>query len=171
MTPILRRQEGRAAPAVRVIRYHAVERAQVQGFVDIEINGVLRLNGVNLMRDGSIRPGQLTPLIHNKRCYIDSIQVLDEDLRESLRTAILAAIQAHLETLPPEQRVKPPRQSGPRPSTDRMPAASAKPSAVPIKPKPVGTAVAKPRAGKPKLPPPVRLLANFSKRNAYETKT
>jgi hypothetical protein len=164
MTPILRRQEGRAAPAVRVIRYHAVERAQVQGFVDIEINGVLRLNGVNLMRDGSIRPGQLTPLIHNKRCYIDSIQVLDEDLRESLRTAILAAIQAHLETLPPEQRVKPPRPPESR-QPDKRPAASAKPlAAVPIKPKPAGPAVVKHPAGKPKLPPPVRLLSNFPRR-------
>jgi hypothetical protein len=159
-----------SAPAVRVIRYNACERALVQGFVDIEIDGRWRLNGLNLMRDGSMKPGQLTPMINRQRCFIDCIQVLDPDLREQLTNAILTAIHAHLETLPPEQRVKPPRPP------DRRPPASQKP--VPAKPQNTAPAHAKtaqimlpaapiqPKAvtEKPKLQPPPRLLANFQRR-------
>jgi hypothetical protein len=148
---------------VRVIRYHAVERERVQAFVDIKI-GILRLNGLHLMRDGSLEAARLTPLIHNKRAFIPAVEILDPRLLESLTTAIQEAIQEHLKTLPPEQRVKPPRPPESR-QPDKRPVASAKPlSAVPIKPKLAGPAVAKPPAGKPKLPPPVRLLANFPRR-------
>jgi hypothetical protein len=144
MNPIPRRHQSWSVPAVHVIRYNPVDRRRVQAFVDIQIDGVLRLNGIHLMRDGSVEARDLRPLIHHKRAFIPAIEILDPGLLESLTAAILAAIRAHLETLPPEQRVKPPRQSGPRPSTDRMPAASAKPLAVPIKAKPARTAVAKP---------------------------
>jgi hypothetical protein len=165
---------------VRVVRYSASDRALVQGFVDVEVDGWLRLNGVNLLRDGSIRPGQLTPLIAGRRCHIDSIQIIDDHLRKSLTASILAAIRAHLETLPPEQRVKPPRPPESR-QTDKQPAtvtAGAKPQSAPvqaksvpaalpgaaIKPKPIPAVRTKPPAGNPKLPPPVRLLANVPKR-------
>jgi hypothetical protein len=173
---------------VRVVRYNACARVAVQGFADIEIDGKWRLNGINLLRDGSIKAGQLTPLIHNRRCYIPSIEILDPDLRESLTAAILAAIHTHLESLPPDQRAKPARPPEPR-QTDERPtavAASAPPSpgkatakprhapvqakpapaalpAAPIKPKPIQTASTKP-AEKPSLPPPPRLLAHFPRR-------
>ena len=169
---------GRSAPAVRVIRYSASTRAAVQGFADVEIDGKWRVNGLNLMRDGSLKAGQLTPLIHNRRCSVDSIQIIDKDLRESLTAAILAAIRSHLETLPPGERVKPP-QPPERRKRDEQPAraaaASTKPQnapveakpasatlpATPIKPKPVQTVSVKPAAGNPSLPPPPRLLANL----------
>jgi hypothetical protein len=114
-------------------------------------------------------------MINRQRCFIDCIQVLDPDLRERLTDAILAAIHAHLETLPPDERMKPPRLPAPR-QTDERPAAiaSAEPQngtvhanpAPPaaVKPKPPGTVSAKPLAEKPKLLPPVRLLANFLRR-------
>jgi hypothetical protein len=79
---------NQAGPGVRVIRYQASERVLVQEFADVLIDGWLRLNGVNLMRDGSVRPGQLTPLIAGRRCRIDSIQVIDENLRKVLSDAI-----------------------------------------------------------------------------------
>ena len=90
----------------------------------------MAVNGLNLMRDGRLKAGQLTPLIHNRRWSIDSIQVIDEDLRESLTAAILAAIQSHLETLPPGERAKLPRPPEPR-KPDEQPAASAKPQNAP----------------------------------------
>jgi hypothetical protein len=153
------------SPTVRVLSYRTTDRAAVQAFVDIEIDALWRLNGVNLLRDGSIRPGQLTPLIAGRRAFIPSIEILNPDLRDSLIAAILAAIQAHLETLPPDQRVKPPRPPEPR-QTDRQPqiapvqakSVEAATPAAPLKPKPIQT---KPPAMKPKLPPPARLLANF----------
>jgi hypothetical protein len=153
------------ALSVRVLRYNASDRVNVQGFCDIQIDGKWRLNGINLMRDGNVRPGQLTPLIAGRRCHIDSIQIIDPDLRESLTAAILAAIRAHLETLPPDQRVKPPRppeplQTGRQPQTAPVQSKSVEAAtpAAPLKPKPIHT---KPPAMKPKLPPPARLLANF----------
>jgi hypothetical protein len=167
----------RTRPTVRVLRYQASERILVQGFADVEVDGWLRLNGMNLMRDGSLKPGQLTPLIGHRRCYIDSIQVIDGSVRKQWETTILAAIREHLETLPPDQRMKPPRPPEPR-QTDKRPApatAGAKPQNAPvqaksvpaassaalIKPKPIPAVRTKPPAGNPKLPPPVRLLADF----------
>jgi hypothetical protein len=174
----------RVAPTVRVLSYRTTDRAAVQAFVDIEIDALWRLNGVNLLRDGSLKPGQLTPLIGHRRCYIDSIRIIDEAVRKQWETAILAAIRAHLETLLPDQQVKPPRPPELR-QTDKQPAvvtARAKPSpgnattklqnaqvksasgttsAPPIKPKPINT---NPPAAKPIVPPPARLLANFPKR-------
>jgi hypothetical protein len=172
---------NQAAPGVRVIRYQASNRILVQGFADVEVDGWLRLNGINLMRDGSLKPGQLTPLIGHRRCYIDSIQVIDGSVRKQWETTILAAVREHLETLPPDQRVKPPQPPEPRQADKQVATASAKPSrenrttkpqnapvqakpasaatsATPVKPKPIHT---KPPAVEPKLPPPVRLFANF----------
>jgi hypothetical protein len=155
----------RVASAVRVLSYRTTDRAAVQAFVDIEIDALWRLNGIHLMRDGSIQAARLTPLVNNRRVFIPAIEIIDENLRESLTAAILAAIRAHLETLPPDQRVKPPRPPEPRPM-DKQPQiapvpvkpASAATSVAPVKPKPIHT---KPPVVKPKLPPPVRLLAGF----------
>jgi hypothetical protein len=181
---------GRILSNVRVARYNASTRAAVQGFADIEIDGKWRVNGVNLMRDGTIKPGQLTPLINNRRCYIPSIEILDPDLLESLTAAIRTAIHAHLETLPPDERVKPPRPPEPRKPAEPpgAVAANAKPApgkataklqhapvqakpapatspTAPTKPKPVQTVSTKPAAEKqPSLPPPPRLLAHFPRK-------
>jgi hypothetical protein len=153
------------ALTVRVLRYNARDRVNVQGFCDLVINDILRANGSHLMRDGSIQPAKLTPLVNNRRVFIPAIEIIDENLRDSLTAVILAAIRAHLETLPAEQRVKPPRPPEPRPM-DKQPQtapfqakpASAATFAAPVKPKPIQT---KPPAAKPKLPPPIRLLASF----------
>jgi hypothetical protein len=149
---------NQAAPGVRVIRYQASDRAAVQGFFDIEINGILRANGIHLMRDRSVQPARLTPLVNNRRVFIPAIEILDDNLRDSLTAAILAAIRAHLETLPPDQRMRPPRQTDKQPQIAPVQAKPASAAVAPVKPKPIHT---KPPAGKPKLPPPVRLLANF----------
>jgi hypothetical protein len=163
---------------IRVIRYSASDRPVVRAFADVEIDGTWRANGINLLRDGSIKPGQLTPLINHRRVYIPSIEILDANLRESLITAIRDAIMAHLRTLPPEQREKPPRPSEPR-KPDERPQKAAKPQnaapaqakpapttrpPAPIKPKAMQATDTKRVAEKPRMPPPVRLLANFSRR-------
>jgi hypothetical protein len=172
---------GRIAPAVRVFRYNASTRAAVQGFADVEIDGKWRVNGLNLMRDGSLKAGQLTPLIHNRRCSIDSIQIIDEALRESLTAAILTVIRSHVNRLLPEERVKPqPPELRKRDEQPAGTAANANPSpgkaiaelqnapvqakpapatlpAAPIKPRPVQTVSAKPGVLRT-LPPPLWLL-------------
>jgi hypothetical protein len=158
---------NRSALSVHVIRFITSERPQVQAFIDVVINGWLRLNGLHLMRDGSLRAAQLTPLIRGKRAHIDSIQVIDRDLRESLTAAILAAIREHLETLPPDQRVKPPR---PREPDRRPPQTVAVAKLAPIRPKPIESARAQP-ALKPQLPPPAKLLANLRRADAQQTGT
>jgi hypothetical protein len=167
---------GGAALHVRVLRYNACTRAAVQGFADVEIDGKWRLNGLNVMRDGSLKAGQLTPLIHGRRTYIPSVEVTDPDLRDSLTAAILAAIQAHLQSLPTDERVLPPRPLEPRKTDQRPQAAPANGKPLPAKPQPTATlaqiarAKAKPvpvppaSARPPALPPPVRLLANFPRR-------
>lgn len=153
---------GRIPPNVRVVRYHTTPRAAVQAFVDLEIGDVLRVNGVHLMRDGSIGPPRLTPVIHGKRAFIPAVEILNPGLLESLTAAIQTAIHAHLETLPPGERMKPPEL---RKSVEQPPAvaASEKPApaaAAPAKPKPVQTVSTKPAAEKPKLPPPLKLSPN-----------
>jgi len=106
------------------------------------------------------------------------VEILDAALRESLTATIRAAIQAHLEMLPPEQRAKPPRPPESRKPDDRLGEADAKPQNAPVHAKPariilppapiraksLQAATTKPVAEKPKLPPPPRLLANFSRR-------
>jgi hypothetical protein len=155
---------------IKILNYRTTDRAAVQAFVDVLINDTWRVNGINLLRTGGIKAGQLTPLVNNRRCYIDSIQVIDGDLRESLIAAIQTAIRLHIESLPLEQRVKPPRPPEPRQANQQPAAATvgAKPQtalvqdkpaspatpAAPVKPKPIHT---KPPAVKAKLP----LLANF----------
>jgi hypothetical protein len=135
-------------------------------FVDIEIDGWLRLNGLNLLRDGAMRSSQLTPLINGKRCFIDAVEVVDPDLRASLTAAIKAAITEYAETLPLEQRVKPPRPPEPRREEPRPDAAvtGAKRGNAPASVKPASATLlnAKPvttkQPGRPILPPPTRLL-------------
>ena len=81
---------------VKILRYHATTRDAVQAFVDIELNGWLRLNGVHFQRDGTLRSAQLTPLRNGQRLFIPAVEVLDADLRELLTADILAAIHQHL---------------------------------------------------------------------------
>jgi hypothetical protein len=155
-----------------------------QAFVDLQI-GPIRLNGVHLQRDGSIRSAQLTPMIGGRRVFIPSIEILDPQLREQLTQAIQTAIEAHLATLPPDKRVKAPRlpeerKAGQQPpavaATSKQPKGShtvkttaARGAASPNL-REAGKAVepihAKPLAEKPKLPPPVRLLAGYATRTA-----
>jgi hypothetical protein len=120
----------------------------------------LRFNGIHLQRDGTLKSAQLTPTRHGRRFFLPAVEVVDPDLRELLATEILAAIHQHLETLPPEKRMRPPQpivpraQPGQREPETPVVALHAQPaSAVPARP-----AILAPR--KP-LPPPRRLLANL----------
>ena len=169
---------------IKILRYSACVRSDVQAFIDLEVNGWLRFNGIHFQRDGTLRSAQLTPMRNGRRVFLPAVEVLDADLRELLTADILAAIHKHLETLPPEKRLKPPRPPEPRKPDEQRTAAvaNAKPSpgkaiaklqnapvqakpapatlpAAPIKPKPVQTVSAKPAAGNSSLPPPPRLLA------------
>jgi hypothetical protein len=81
---------------VKVLRYHATTRDAVQAFVDLELDGWLRLNGAHFQRDGTLRSAQLTPLRNGQRLFIPAVEVLDADLRELLTADMLAAIHQHL---------------------------------------------------------------------------
>jgi hypothetical protein len=120
----------------------------VQAFVDVEIDGWLRLNGLNYHRDGSLKAAQLIQWRRGgEHRYRDALQILNADLAKRLATDILAAIQTHVALLPPEQRMRPPLA----PKASRVPPASL--GAPPEKPKPSPPPQRKP------LPPPARLLA------------
>jgi hypothetical protein len=169
-----------------VLAYRAMTRMDEQAFVDLQI-GPIRLNVVHLRRDGSIRSAQLTPMIGGRRVLIPSIEILDPQLREQLTQAIQTAIEAHLATLPPNERVKAPRlpeerKAGQQPpavaATSKQPkgpltveptaargAASTKPTEA-GNTKAVEPIHAKPLAEKPKLSPPVQLLAGYPTRTA-----
>jgi hypothetical protein len=151
-----------STPRVRVIRYNPVERTRVQAFVDIEIDGILRLNGLHLMRDGSIEAAKLTPLVRGRRAFIPAIEILDPGLLESMTTAILVAIQAHLQTLPPTQQVKP-RQTSPRPQPS--PAKQQHATATLAEIARAAARAKQPSSARPlAVPPPSRLMIGFSRR-------
>jgi hypothetical protein len=142
---------------IRIVNYTASASPLVQAFVNVEIDGWLRLNGLNLYRDGTLRAAQLTPIRQGKRLYIDAIQVLDADLSKRLAADILAAIHAHIALLPVERRLRPP--IAPKPPREPKSSAAApaqKPSPSPAAIKPASTKSAPPKL-KP-LPPPQRLL-------------
>jgi hypothetical protein len=103
---------------IRIVRYVPSTSPLIQAFVDIELDGWLRFNGLNYHRDGTLRSAQLTPWRHGKRLYFDAVEILDADLGTLLTTDILAAINAHVQALPPEarvRRVKPPEPKKPEP--------------------------------------------------------
>jgi hypothetical protein len=92
---------------IRVVNYTTSASPMVQAFVDVELDGWLRFNGLNLHRDGKLWSAQLTRMIHGQRTYRNAVEILDGDLCELLRADIMAAIHAYIETLPPEERVRP----------------------------------------------------------------
>jgi hypothetical protein len=136
---------------IRIVNYFASIRDHIQAFVDIEIDGWLRFSGIHLQRDGTLRSAQLTPMRKGRRAFLPAVEVVDPDLRELLTAEILAAIHQHLETLPPEKRMRPPQPIVPRaqPGLQRAPetpAAALHPQPTSAKPLP--------------LPPPRRLLVD-----------
>jgi hypothetical protein len=79
--------------------------------VNVEIDGWLRLNGLNLLRDGTLKPAQLSPWQpgnSHKRLYWDAVQILDGVLAKRLAADILRAIRAHVAGLPEKRRQRPP---------------------------------------------------------------
>jgi hypothetical protein len=122
---------------IRIVRYAPSISPLVQAFVDVEIDAWLRFNGLNFLRDGTLRPAQLTPWRDGKRLFYDAVQILDADLSKLVAADILIAIRAHMALLPPEQRLLPP--APPKSPTPASPSAAG-------------------RWAKP-LPPPQRLLA------------
>jgi hypothetical protein len=152
---------------IRIVHYAASASPLVQAFVDVEVDGSLRFNGLNFLRDGSLRPAQLTQMLREgKRRYRDAVTILDPDLEKLLAAEILAAIQKHVALLPPELRMRPPLpppaagEHKPTPTAQgavRIEAAAAPaPAAAALPPRPAQTPASSPR--KP-LPPPARLLA------------
>src|SRR4051812_25923860 len=98
---------------VKICKYSTSTRADVQAFVDLELDGWLRLNGIHFQRDGALQSAQLTPLRDGRRVFLPAVEILDAERREMLTAEILAAIHAHMETLSPEKREKPVRPVAP----------------------------------------------------------
>jgi hypothetical protein len=96
---------------IKILNYRALSSPLVMAFVDIELDGWLRFIGLNLMRDGSLRAAQLKTRSGSREgwLYFPAIVIPDDDLRELLISEILAAIRAHVASLPPEKRMRPPR--------------------------------------------------------------
>jgi hypothetical protein len=143
---------------IRVVNYTASISSLVQAFVDIEVDGWLRFNGLNLHRDGKLWSAQLTRIVQGKRVYRNAVQILDGDLSELLRADILDAIRAHIETLPPEERVRPPKPPG------QM--------IEPRKPETVKKAVTNDHCfanGRKPVPPPARLLVAARERQQQKS--
>jgi hypothetical protein len=136
---------------IKIINYRAISSPLVMAFVDIELNGWLRFIGLNLMRDDSLRAAQLKTRSGSREgwLYFPAVVIPDDDLRKLLISEILAAIHAHVETLPPERRMKPARLPEPKPPVNAEP-----------KPRPPA---AKPSNGKKALAPPRRLLIGATK--------
>src|SRR5262249_24290834 len=116
----------------------AFDQSLMQAFVDVEIDGWLRFNDLNFLRDGTLHAAQLTPRRDGKRLFRGAVQILDADLSKLLAADIVAAIRAHIALLPAEPRLRPP---------------------APLKPKPQAHPIPPPLPNRLKpLPPPQRLL-------------
>ena len=147
---------------IKIASYMPSTSPLAMAFVDIVVDGWLRINGLNFLRDGSLKSPQLRYDRNGQRNWLSAVVVIDDDLRELLAGDILAAINKYAASLPPEQRMRPPRP--PRPAAVEkviMPATVTVPKKI-ILPVKVAAAViaAKPvePAAKKTLPPPGRLL-------------
>jgi hypothetical protein len=100
---------------IKIVSYTASASRTVQAFVDAEIDGWIRVNGLNWMRDGTIRSAQLTPWGNGKRLFRDAVQILNDDLSKLLAADILMAISQHVAMLPPQERIKAPLTAEERP--------------------------------------------------------
>jgi hypothetical protein len=102
---------------------------------------------------------------NGRRVLLPAVEVVDADLRELLTADILAAIHQHLETLPPEKRMRPPQPIAPREQPVNVRRAPEKPGAASHAPLASAIrALRKPTPEKAKaktLPPPRRLLAGL----------
>ena len=81
---------------IRIVWYVPSISPLVQAFVDVEIDGWLRFNGLNFLRDGTLRAAQLTPPRDGKGLFRGAVQILDADLSKLLAADIVAAIRAHI---------------------------------------------------------------------------
>jgi hypothetical protein len=139
---------------IKIERYTLSTSPMVQAFVDIQWDGWLQIIGLNYCRDNTLRSAQLTAWRDGRRLFWNAIEIPDPDLRELVTQEILAAIRAHVATLPPEERVKPPRP--PRP-----PQHPARPPVPPATRPPLRQArpITQPN-GKHPVPPPLRLAVD-----------
>jgi hypothetical protein len=131
---------------IRIVHYVPSVSPLVEAFVDIEVDSWVRYNGLNLLRDGTLRPAQLTPFRNGQRLFRDAVQILDTDLAQLVAADILAAIRTHVALLPAERRSLPPLLNRPPKTPPKLTV------------EPVGKLTVQP-AGKLTLPPPERLLA------------
>ncbi|MGA7239442.1 MAG: hypothetical protein WBY44_27420 [Bryobacteraceae bacterium] len=145
---------------IKVVGYAPSTSVLVMAFADIVFDGWLRINGVNFLRDGSLKSPQLRYDRNGQRNWLSALAVPDPDLRELLAGDILAAINKYVATLPPEERMRPPRPPAAKPEKVAMPVTVAAPKKIvlPVKvmPKAVEPAVKT-------LPPPGRLLTGAAK--------
>lgn len=148
---------------IKIVNYALSASPMVQAFVDIVVDNWLRINGVNLLRDGGLMPPQLSYNRSGKRNWLSAVVVIDDDLRELLSGDILAAITTYVASLPPEQRMRPPRPAAAKPPQEP---ANAEPPLKEVRA--AGAAqvstrvdISKTHNGKPALPPPRRLLAGI----------
>jgi hypothetical protein len=137
---------------IKIERYTLSGSPLVRAFVDVLVDDWVRIVGLNYNRDGTLRSAQLTAWRDGRRLFWNAIEIPDPDLRELVTEEILAAIRAHVATLPPDERVKPPRP----PRTPQQPA---RPPVPPATRPPLRQARPMLHAnGKHPVSPPTRLL-------------
>lgn len=93
---------------IKILRYTPTPRDLVQGFCDLEIDGWIRLNGLHLLRDGSVQSAKLTPFVKGRRLFISAIEIMSPTIHTGLSRDIADAIGRYLEALPPDKRSLPP---------------------------------------------------------------
>lgn len=140
---------------ITILKYQLSRRTKVQAFVDILIDDWLCIRGIHFQRDHTLNSPLLTPLYRGERLFIPAVEILDAGRGAAIHTAILAAIDAHLATLPEDKRVlpvmepkppkpkpapppqtakqQPPAAKAPKPTEAKPPAKPAPATGVPIK--------------------------------------
>ena len=106
---------------IKIVNYAPATSPTVQAFVDVTIDGWLRLNGLNYDRNGGLRSAQLTFTRNGKRNFVSAVAIIDSDLRELLKEDILGAINKYVANLPPEQRTRPPKPPAVKPEKVALP--------------------------------------------------
>lgn len=148
---------------IEILRYSLSPRYDVQAYVNLLIDGWVRINGLRYMRNQTIATGQLTPMKNGKILFVPAIEIPDPERRAAIEGVICAAILAHLETLPPEQRIIPPVPPKPKKPKAPPPAApqakqvkrteAVSTLSIPAPPRPAAPAISGKPIGKPIVPP------------------
>jgi hypothetical protein len=131
---------------IEIVGYVPSTSRDVQAYFNILIDSWVRVNGLHLRRDGSIRSGQLTWLRGGRRHFLSAVEIADADLRELVVEEIKSSVAAYAAALPEEARMLPP--APPRPRSAPVNCAQKNPPQEPrveAAPQPVGPAPAPPK--------------------------